>query len=129
MQYLGSHALHLDRSYYDNEPIHPLNPSVAGNPSLNAQRPQFFGSIRIFQEDESSDYNALTAIFRQRAYHGVSGEVSYTWSHDMDESNDSNSGGTTSQQYNPAADYGDALWDVRDRAVATVNGFAHHGRF
>ena len=119
VQYLGSHALHLDRSYYDNVPINPVNTSIT---SENAQRPnQLFGSIRIFQEDEWSNYNALTAIFRQRTYHGVSGEVSYTWSHDLDESNDSNDGGTASQQYNLKADYGDALWDVRNRVVATVN--------
>lgn len=119
LQYLGSHALHLDRSYYDNEPVNPVNTSIE---SENAQRPnQLFGVIRIFQEDEWSNYNAFSAILRQRAFHGVSGELSYTWSHDLDESTDSNSGGTTSQQYNPKADYGDASWDVRDRVVGTVN--------
>jgi hypothetical protein len=115
LQYLGSHSLHLDRSFYDNEPINPVNTTIK---SLNSQRPnQLFGSIRQFQEDEYSHYNALTAILRQREYHGLSGQVSYTWSHDLDLSTDSNGGGTTSQQYNIAADYGNANWDVRNRVV------------
>ncbi len=117
LQYLGSHALHLDRSFYDNEPLRPINTAIE---PLNAQRPnQLFGSIRQFQEDEYSHYNALTAIFRQRLFHGLAGQVSYTWSHDMDLGEDSNDGGTTSQQYNPSADYGNADWDVRNRIVAS----------
>ncbi|HTZ60876.1 MAG TPA: TonB-dependent receptor [Acidobacteriaceae bacterium] len=117
LQYLGSHSLHLDRSFYANEPINPVNTTKK---SLNSQRPnQLFGSIRVFQEDEYSHYNALTAIMRQRLSHGFSGQVSYTWSHDLDLSNDSNDSGTTSQQYNIGADYGNALWDVRNRVVAS----------
>jgi hypothetical protein len=115
LQYLGSHTLHLDRSYYANEPINPVNTTIK---SLNSQRPnQLFGSIRVFQEDEYSHYNELTAILRQRESHGFSGQLSYTWSHDLDLGTDSNDGGTTSQQYNPGADYGDANWDVRNRVV------------
>ena len=116
LQYLGSHSLHLDRSFYDNEPIAPVNTTIK---SLNSQRPnQLFGSIRVFQEDEYSHYNALTAVLRQREYHGLAGQFSYTWSHDLDLSADSNGGGTTSQQYNIRADYGNANWDVRNRFVA-----------
>ena len=116
LQYLGSHALHLDRSFYDNEPIDPVKTTIK---SLNSQRPnQLFGSIRVFQEDEYSHYNAMTAILRQRDYHHFSGQFSYTWSHDLDISADSNNGGTTSQQYNIGADYGNSNWDVRNRFVA-----------
>ncbi len=116
LQYLGSHSLHLDRSFYNNEPLNPVNTAVK---SLNSQRPnQLFGSIRTFQEDEYSHYNALTAVLRQREFHGLSGQASYTWSHDLDISADSNGGGTTSQQYNIRADYGNANWDVRNRFVA-----------
>ena len=116
MQYLGSHSLHLDRSYYDNEPINPVSTTVQ---SLNSQRPnQLFGSIRVFQEDAYSHYNALTVVLRQREFHGLAGQASYTWSHDLDISADSNNGGTTSQQYNIAADYGNSSWDVRNRFVA-----------
>ena len=65
-------------------------------------------------------YDALTVILRQRVFHQVAGQVSYTWSHDLDLSADSNGGGTLSQQFNPAADYGNANWDIRNRVVGVL---------
>jgi len=115
LQYLGSRSLHLDRSFYDNEPLTP----AAG--SVNSRRPnQLFGSIRKIQNDAYSTYHAMTAVLRQRNYHGLSGQVSYTWSHTLDLSPDSNGGGTFSQQYNPKADYGNANWDITHRIVGTL---------
>ena len=118
-QYQGDKALHLDRNFYDNEPHNPVNPAGA---SINSQRPnQLFGSIRVFQEDEISTYHALTLVLRQRQFHGVSGQVGYTWSHNLDESPDANGGGTLSQQYNPRADYGNANWDIRNRIAVQLS--------
>jgi len=117
-QYLGSRSIHLDRSYYDNQPINPVNTSIK---SLNLQRPnQLFGDIRVFQEDGFSTYHSLTTVLRQREIHGLSGQVGYTWSHDLDLSADSNGGGTLSQQYNIKADYGNANWDVRQRVSGVL---------
>jgi hypothetical protein len=116
VQYLGSHSIHLDRSFYDNQ---PLTPGPVGQ--LNARRPnQLFGDIRKIQNDAYSHYDALTVVLRQRTYHQVAGQVSYTWSHDLDLSTDSNGGGTLSQQFNPAADYGNANWDIRNRVVGVI---------
>jgi hypothetical protein len=116
VEYLGSHSIHLDRSFYDNQPLTPGPPGT-----LNARRPnQLFGEIRKIQNDMYSNYNALTVVLRQRTYHQVAGQVSYTWSHDLDVTADSNNGGTTSQQYNPAADYGNAAWDIRNRVVGVI---------
>ena len=116
VEYLGSRSLHLDRSFYDNQPLTPGAPGT-----LNARRPnQLFGEIRKIQNDAYSNYNALTVVLRQRTYHQVAGQVSYTWSHDLDLSTDSNGGGTLSQQFNPAADYGNANWDIRHRVVGVI---------
>jgi hypothetical protein len=116
LQYLGSHSLHLDRSYYNNEPLTP----AAG--SVNSRRPnQLFGSIRTLENDAYSNYNAMTAILRQRLTHGLSGQASYTWSHNLDLSSDSNGGGTLSQQYNPSADYGNSNWDITHRFVGLLS--------
>ena len=115
LQYLGSHSLHLDRSFYNNEPLTPADGSV------NSRRPnQLFGSIRTLQNDAYANYNGLTAILRQRFFHGLSGQGSYTWSHTLDLSSDSNGGGTLSQQYNPRADYGNSNWDITHRFVAAL---------
>jgi hypothetical protein len=116
VEYLGSRSLHLDRSFYDNQPLTPGAPGT-----LNKRRPnQLFGEIRKIQNDAYSNYNALTVVLRQRTYHQVAGQVSYTWSHDLDLSTDSNGGGTLSQQFNPAADYGNANWDIRHRVVGVI---------
>jgi hypothetical protein len=111
LQYLGSHGLHLDRDFYDNTP-------TPGSGDVNTRRPnQLFGRIRRIQNDEYSHYNGFTAILRQRAKHGLSGMLSYTWSHDLDISDNSNNGGTTMDQYNIGLDYGDSNWDIRNRFV------------
>jgi hypothetical protein len=121
LQYLGSHSLHLDRSFYNNEPLAPP-PSSATVPSVNSRRPnQLFGSIRTLQNDASSNYNGMTAIIRQRIFRGLSGQGSYTWSKNLDLSSDSNGGGTLSQQYNPAADYGPSNWDITHRFVGILS--------
>jgi Carboxypeptidase regulatory-like domain len=116
VEYLGSHSLYLDRSFYDNQPLTPGAPGA-----LNSRRPnQLFGDIRKIQNDAYSHYDALTVVLRQRSFHQIAGQVSYTWSHDLDISADSNGGGTLSQQYNVASDYGNANWDIRNRVVGVV---------
>lgn len=115
LQYLGSHAIHLDRDFYDNQP----QPST--DTDINSRRPnQLFGTIRRIQNDEYSHYNGFTAILRQRMSHGLSGMLSYTWSHDLDITDNSNGSSTTMDQYNIGLDYGDSNWDIRHRFVGTA---------
>ena len=46
--------------------------------------------------------------------------ASYTWSHTLDISSDSNDGGYPVNAYNFRADYGNSNWDIRHRFVASV---------
>jgi hypothetical protein len=120
LQYVGSHSLHLDISDYTNLP-NVSSATVASNVTLNARRPnQLFGSIRDLDNIAYSHYNGLTAILRQRLSHGLSGQASYTWSHDLDISSDSNGGGVASQPFNLSADYGNSNWDIRNRFVGVL---------
>lgn len=117
-QYLGSHTIHLDESFYDNQPV-----LGAGDPksSVNSRRPnQLFGQIRRIQNDGISTYNGLTVILRQRLTHGLSATGSYTWAHALDTSDSSNDGGSAMWQGHLKVDYGNANNDVRNRFVATV---------
>jgi hypothetical protein len=116
LQYLGSHGLHLDRDFFDNTP-------APGPGSINGRRPnQLFGRIRRIQNDEYSHYNGFTAILRQRESHGVQANLSYTWSHDLDIGDNSNSGvGNTMNQYDIGLDYASSDWDIRHRFVATAS--------
>ncbi len=113
VSYLGSHALHLDRSYYINTP-------APGPGNVQARRPnQLFGSIRIIANDEIANYDGLSFTFRQRLTHGVTFLSSYTWSHTLDVSTDSNGGGAPMNPFNWGADYGNANWDLRHRWVTS----------
>jgi hypothetical protein len=134
-QYIGSHSLHLDTSWYSNMPTQVAAGVVFSQPKkivLNSPqgscgqatclvRPnQLFGSIRDLRNFAWAEYNGLSLILRQRVYHGLSGQASYTWAHDLDISTDSNGGGAPSQQYNLAADYGNSNWDIRHRFVGVL---------
>ncbi|MFL6465492.1 MAG: TonB-dependent receptor domain-containing protein, partial [Bryobacteraceae bacterium] len=128
IQYIGSQATHLDRSYYPNTPL-------PGPGTVNARRPNpRFADIRIIQNDEISSYNGLSITLRQRVSHGATALVSYTWSHTLDVTTDSNGGGPPQDPYNWRGDYGNSNWDVRHRFVGsftyalpifanTTNGF------
>ncbi|AFL88302.1 hypothetical protein Terro_2016 [Terriglobus roseus DSM 18391] len=114
LQYLGSKALYLDRSYYPNQP-------TPGAGAVNPRRPyQLFGQIRQITNDSFSTYHGMSAIFRQHAYRGLDVMLGYTWAHNMDTSSDANGGGTAMIQNNLRADYSNSNWDIRNRFVGTV---------
>jgi hypothetical protein len=114
VQYLGSHAYHLDRSFYSNTPLLP------GPGSVNSRRPNpLFGVIRTINVDEIANYESMTLVFRQRLSHGLSLNANYTWAHTLDVSSDSNNGGTPMNPYWWRADYGNSNWDIRHRFIAT----------
>ena len=78
-----------------------------------------FGAIRTIATDEIANYESMSVIFRQRMTHGLQMLASYTWSHTLDVTTDSNGGGTPMNPYNWKDDYGNSNWDIRHRFVAT----------
>jgi hypothetical protein len=115
LQYLGSRTIHLDESFYPNQPQPspiPFSQSRRPNPAI--------GQIRDIFNDGFATYNGLTAVLRQRVTHGLSANLSYTWSHSMDTSDSSNDGGSAMWQGRIKLDYGDSLFDIRNRFVGTV---------
>ncbi len=113
--YLGSHSDHLDRSYFDNYPL-------PGPGSITLRRPnQLFGNIRIIQNDEIANYEGMSATLRQRTHRGLTMLASYTWSHTLDVSTDSNGGGAPMNPYNWRADYGNSNWDIRHRFIMSIS--------
>jgi len=113
VQYLGSHSLHLDRSYFNNTPYFPAPGAI------NPRRPnQLFGQIRTISNDLISNYHHLAITLHQRFSHGFQFDVSYTWAHALDVTSDSNNGGAPMDPYNWRRDYGNAPFDIRHRFVA-----------
>ena len=114
VQYLGSHSYHLDRSYYNNTPLLP------GPGAVNSRRPNpLFGVIRTIDNDEIANYESMSVIFHQRFVHGLQMMASYTWSHTLDVTTDSNGGGAPMIPYEWKDDYGNSNWDIRHRFLAT----------
>jgi len=114
LQYLGSHSLHLDRSYFNNTPYFPAPGAI------NPRRPnQLFGQIRTISNDLISNYHHLAVSVHQRVFHGMQFDLNYTWSHALDVTSDSNNGGAPMNPYNWRLDYGNAPFDLRHRFVAT----------
>jgi hypothetical protein len=114
ISYLGSHSLHLDRSYYNNTPLLP------GPGAVNARRPNpLFTSIRTIQDDEISNYHGVSAVLRHRMSHGLTLLANYTWAHTLDVSSDSNNGGAPMNPYSWRSDYGNSNWDIRHRLVTS----------
>ena len=103
--YLGSAGNHLIRPVDINAPtpqevlaaargVVGCDPVLAGsnNPStcINLARPyKGFGTITDRQTTATSRYHALISSFRLRETHGLSGQISYTWSKNLtDATND-----------------------------------------
>jgi hypothetical protein len=113
IQYLGSHMMHLDRSFFNNTP-------APGAGSVDARRPnQRFGNIRTIQNDMIANYEGVSFVFRQQFLAGLMMQASYTWSKTLDVSTDSNGGGAPMDPYNWRLDYGHANWDIPHRFVAS----------
>ncbi len=117
LQYTGSHQIHLNTNLYPNQPI----PGVGNQAlSVNARRPnQSFGQIRVADNIATATYEGLTTVFRQRLTHGLSANVSYTWSHNLDESAQANGSGSATWQGHLKMDYGNSSADVRNKVVTS----------
>jgi len=115
LQYLGSRSLHLDESYYPNQGP----PTVAGFTNAKRANPNI-GNIRVIRNDAFATYHGLTAVLRQRMFHNLTANLSYTWSHALDVGDSSNDGGSAMWQGHLKLDYGNSSYDIRNRFVGTV---------
>jgi hypothetical protein len=125
-QGIGNHTEYLDTSLQVNAPL-------PGPGSIQPRRPnQHFGNIRNLYNGAISNYDGFNVIFTQRTNHGVSGQLSYTWSHSLDMSAYSTGGGQIVNPYDIRRDYGNSSDDIRHRFVANyvwrMPFFVHNSR-
>ena len=101
--------------------------TVAMNP-LGALNPNF-GQLRAWLNVNNSNYNSLQATLKHQAVHGLTLQVSYTYSHSIDNGsawhNNATTGngagagdGYTSDFTIPGLDRGNSTFDIRHRLVA-----------
>src|SRR5713226_8102637 len=77
-----------------------------------------FGSILQLNSVGTSNYNALQTLFRLRAWHGLTSQLGYTWSHALDEISEYRAV-IADNANNIKADYGNSDYDTRH--LFTVN--------
>ena len=88
----------------------------------NFQYPgNIFGSIGEQTTNANSNYNSFQANVRNSPYHGLQFSASYTWSHSLDIASHFEDTGLSTRAlnpFNPHANYGDSVFDARQRFVA-----------
>jgi hypothetical protein len=120
VQYAGSRTVHADSSTAVNLP-----PPGAG--AVQARRPfSNLNSYTTIRWDGWAAFNGLTFEAIHRFSYGLSFDVSYTWSHSIDDASDA---GTTNAElnlpqniyaHNQAAEKADSSFDHRNRFVGNV---------
>jgi Carboxypeptidase regulatory-like domain/TonB dependent receptor len=119
ISYAGSHGLRLYGFYNGNQAL----PSPDPNAPLAPRRPfpAVDGSIDTLRSNTISNYNALQTHLEKRFSHGLQFEVSYTYSHALDDASSASLGslnnGDFRDQRFPGLDYGNSDFDVRQHVV------------
>jgi hypothetical protein len=78
-----------------------------------------FSTINQLNSVGTSNYNALQATFRLRAWHGLSTQLSYTWAHELDEISEYR-GAIPFDSNNLKGEYGNGDFDTRNNLSATL---------
>ena len=88
----------------------------------NFQYPgNIFGSVGEQTTGGNSNYNSFQASVRNSPSHGLQFSAAYTWSHSLDIGSNFEDTGLDTRAlnpFNPHANYGDSLFDARQRFVA-----------
>ena len=94
--------------------------------------PVFDTSIATFRSNDVSNYNSLQVRFEKRPTHGLQFQLSYTWSHALDDASSaslgSQNGGDFRLQTDPLLEYGNSDIDVRQRFIFSYSYELPFGR-
>jgi hypothetical protein len=126
--YVGTGARHLlDVRDINQAALNSGNIGIGFNGYTYQQttRPYFkqfpnYAVINQVESEDSSNYNSLQALIRTTSWHRLTSQLTYTWSHNLDQE-------TGFIPYLPqnsfdlAAEYGNADFDVRNTLSAYVN--------
>jgi hypothetical protein len=115
--YVGSEARKLSVMLDINQ-----IPGTTTDGKFLAQYPNFSCptcSINQLNSVGTSNYNALQATFRLRAWHGLSTQLAYTWAHELDEISEYR-GAIPFDSNNLKGEYGNGDFDTRNNLSATL---------
>ena len=123
LSYAGSHGIHLFGFYNGNQAL----PSSDPNAALAPRRPfpAVDGSIDMLRSNTVSNYNSLQAHLEKRLGHGLEFDVSYTYSHALDDASSASLGslnnGDFRDQRFPGMEYSNSDFDVRHHIVVAYS--------
>lgn len=140
--YVGSRGVHLFYQADQNPPVPTVGPDgnqVFGHlipfvgPAPNVRQNSALGYFNSAVDGANSDYNSLQVNLNRRFQKNVQGQLSYTWSHCIDDSSSTyglEGGSPIQNPYNAGADRGNCIFDRRHSLVAsTVISLPFHGTF
>ena len=117
ISYVGNSTTHLNGQIDMNAP-------VPGAGAVNPRRPfPTFGAINLFTGFGHSSYHSLQLKLERRFRNGFSLLSSYTWSHALDntqDTEDTTSATIPQNQFNTNAEKGHSTYDLRHRSVTSV---------
>jgi hypothetical protein len=137
--YVGSHGMHLQYLTDLNQITNPalLNAndisacpgatpaSIAADPSTCERPYPAFASLSGSNFNSMSNYDSFQIMLQKRASYGLTFDVNYAWSHMLDDQDSAGWGSTAGEQdwqigNNPAANYGNSNFDIRQALKGTV---------
>ena len=137
VQYVGTNAWNQNTRVEQNDlPLANLahRQAVAQGGNANLYRP-YLGFSNVLQSTNAvnSNYNSLQAALRMEKKHGLSLQLAYTWSHEIDGQQSSQDLGTASNPYNLRYDRGSGAFDRRNifsaNYVYELPFFTHSGSY
>src|SRR6266571_4421167 len=112
--YVGSQGRKLNLVSNINQPLANGVPVPNGLLPVTGATLPFpnFGNILQLNTIGTSNYNALQTVLKLRAWHRLSSQIAYTWSHALDEISEYRAT-VVDNTYNRRADYGNGDFDTR----------------
>ena len=123
--YVGQVGRHLNNNTPNVDLPKPAGPSAAGTPPpalVYAAQLPLVNTITAYRNNGVSSYNSLQASLERRITHGLTANINYTWSHNLDDllgvfDGDTTAGngfGDVPSQLN-TYEYGNSSLDLRNR--------------
>ena len=111
--YVGSEGRKLLSLLNINQPI--ANGTLDATPGAYSGPfgGNYYSDVNQIQSIGTSNYSSLQTIFRTTSYHGLRGQVSYTWGHNLDEVT-AYRGALPQNSYDFKGDYGNSDFDTRN---------------
>lgn len=119
--YVATKGTHLQGGLNINEPtISQAEPVLAGAANISQVRPYLgYAGVNQYFNGVNSNYNSLQVSLRSQAWHGLTLQTSYTYSHALDYNDGDVPGNIAQNPRDWKLEYGSAGFDRRQVAVVS----------